>query len=58
VPVVKEFLLVVLVWTQLSSSFSLIVYKSLIRPVLAKIAQFMPAPANVESNVSKNAAFQ
>jgi hypothetical protein len=52
VPVVKEFLLVVLVWVQLSPPFNVIVFTSLVRPVLARVAQVVPAPAQVESNVS------
>ena len=42
----------VLVWVQLSPSFSVIVFKTLVQPVLARVAQVVPAPAQVESNVS------
>ena len=48
-PVVKELALVILVWVQLSSSFGIIVYTSLIKPVLRKVALYFPATSKLDN---------
>ncbi len=41
-PYVKETMIVILVWIQISSNFCQIVFTSLIRPVMSKIALYLP----------------